>query len=97
MLYSIYREQLRYEVAIKHKRGDPELRKPLLEDVNGFVKPGAMLALMVGLSAMQPVIYKCSLFNRLYLQGSSGAGKTTLLNLISQRLRGGFVTGTVLL
>ena len=40
------RENVNYEVPIKHKRGDPELRKPLLAGVTGYIKPGSMIALM---------------------------------------------------
>ncbi len=63
---------LSYDVNVKNESGKI-VRKNLLKSVNGFVRPGSMLALM----------------------GSSGAGKTTLLDVIAQRKKLGFITGSL--
>ena len=60
-------------------------KKVLLEDVQGYVKPGRLTALMGGTFsiAMQVTV-------------ESGAGKTTLLNCLAQRVGTGVITGEML-
>lgn len=73
-----------YEVQIKN-----ETRR-ILDNVDGWVKPGTLTALMVSYA---PNTYK-SWAN--IVQGVSGAGKTTLLDVLASRVTMGVVTGSML-
>jgi ABC-type multidrug transport system ATPase subunit len=61
-------------------------KRVLLSDVQGYVKPGRLTALMGGNSPLHRV-----------LTVESGAGKTTLLNCLAQRVSTGVITGEMLI
>lgn len=77
--------------TIPYEKGE----RKLLQDVQGYVRPGKLTALM-GASGMSFRAY-----NYLYVQVKLltlllGAGKTTLLNALAQRIRFGTVSGEFL-
>lgn len=75
---------LYYDVKVK----DGSLR--ILDDVDGWVKPGTLTALMVRnkYRDLLPMVLANT-----YHQGASGAGKTTLLNILANRASTGVVGG----
>jgi ABC-type multidrug transport system fused ATPase/permease subunit len=72
---------------IKIKGGN----RVLLDDVDGWVKPGTLTALMV--RRLPPVLHFIVLMS---VEGVSGAGKTTLLDVLASRTTMGVVTGQML-
>jgi len=75
---------LNYDVKVK----DGSLR--ILDDIDGWVKPGTLTALMVRNTRRD--LLPTALANT-YKQGASGAGKTTLLNILANRASSGVVGG----
>ena len=73
-----------YDISIKGKN------RVILDHVNGWVKPGTLTALMVGVM-IWPLNFKLT-----RSQGASGAGKTSLLNTLANRNDIGVVTGDIL-
>jgi ATP-binding cassette subfamily G (WHITE) protein 2 (PDR) len=72
-----------YDIKIKGEE------RRILDNVDGWVKPGTLTALMVSLSTFTPWWYADG-------QGVSGAGKTTLLDVLATRVTMGIVGGKVL-
>lgn len=61
-------------------------KRVLLSDVQGYVKPGRLTALMGGYHSIHTILTE-----------ESGAGKTTLLNCLAQRVSTGVITGEMLI
>lgn len=76
---------LNYEI----KTGDGS--RKILNDIEGWVKPGTLTALMVSHFTFH---VRGTLLSRI-IQGVTGAGKTSLLDVLACRVAGGTVTGQV--
>ena len=83
-------EGVNYDIKIK---GEP---RRLLNEVDGWVKPGTLTALMVCCPDLMLKLMKRKCTDVHLLQGASGAGKTTLLDVLASRVTMGVVTGNML-
>lgn len=82
-----------YDITIKGEN------RRILNNVNGWVKPGTLTALMVRKYLVYLVSPETCFLGLLLTtqQGATGAGKTTLLDVLADRVTMGIVTGDVLL